>query len=259
MKHLFIKTILSLGALLFTTSNLYAIGWEKYHEGLNSREWKQYIEFIPGLNYGSTTINLNNFTVPNNPNLHDEFNIGIGYGARYGVSYFGFRANANFYNRSTTNSKITKNIAKVDFGGVLTGDFAIKSRGTYSLLLFTGFDLINYRGYRASLIGGLGIAAHSIKTKSTINVLVHHADGTNKTITSNKQQNNLLPTIAFSVGMQQEYFITPKVALGLELNYVHLGSPEYTLKDDTPAKHHNRIRLNSDGMLSTSLNIRVYY
>ena len=262
MKTLFTKILSCLVFILFIITlekraqALEFIDYNKYNQGLNSYEWKQYVEILTGINYGSAVVKYNGDKFPNDftSKSQSTYNFALGYGLKYNVFSFGLRGQINLIDNPLVKYNVTTNRFKTfreNYSNLMP--LKMESLGIYSLFIVEGIDLINYKRYKATVIGGVGISLHNIKYNrySYINGPLTHKI---------KKENELISTFVFMAGVQQEYLITKNLALGLEINYVNFGSPKFNDKlyfyDGVVDKASYKINLNE--MLNANLSIKLY-
>lgn len=247
MKSLINKTLLGIGIIGLTAGLAQA------------KEFKQYLEVNTGLNYGSVELKANGQKVEDLAKIHQLTNFNIGYGLDFGRFAFGIRGGLNSVDNSIKASDLADYEAN-DFGlSTTTNNIELKPKETYSLMAVGNYNIINFTRYKAGLIAGLGLAVQHINTSSiwiNSDFLKDPSMGTSvETETLKKKQTDYIPTLAFMIGIKQEFFINSNVAIGAEINYVSLGSPDYKFKDlDSSPK----LELQSNGMLNFNLGLKVY-
>ena len=334
MISIFINALISFGIIItLSTVELYAVEWKKYNKNLQSKEWTQYIEILPGVTSSNIKLNIDDNQSQVLVSSHDDtFNIGIGYGVKTNIFSFGLRGQASFFNTSITNNYVN------GLGDVYS--IHLTSIRTYSMLATAGVDIIRYQKYQATLVGGVGVALHTIKASNYSNGRIQDVsppnnhellpredepeplphnnpkplphnnhellpredepgpphkernieiceplpyfphrknhqiynnsprkrndnglvfmnsnlnyNTTNYSVSNQEEDQQLATTFAFMVGLQQSYFITNNIALGIGVNYVNLGSPKYYIGD-------KKIELRTNGSLNVNFSISMYF
>ena len=275
MKNLTVKIFLTLIMFLIATKEGKgkAKEWNDYWQELTDRKWTQYIELLQSLNYGTIELDVNHQPRDESP-IHYLTGAGIGYGVKTGILSIGARAQVQFMDGFFSENYI-QNLTggENSHGGptamAIDGEFEIVNKATYSLLFMVGLDLITYKKYRAGLIGGLGLAVHHVNTRDEFDYYLNLDNTPNPDpfVSSKSAKTNFIPKLAIAVGLQQEYFVSNNVAVGLELKYLHLGSVTYNFKDacfrangtvQCDRIKMENITLRSNGMLNANFTLRVY-